>query len=147
MNKKFASLYPTHPKYSVSQIKSKMPFQCTQREESCAHRYIHQIKCRGRENYQTVHVAPMKHATSAKPTTANCLVQRSSHPAQTPFAEGGNVVAKAMVGFGAPLTVTVAADPSGEGCDPLTAALAARMVNREEVEYIIPCVELRKRRK
>lgn len=89
----------------------------------------------------------MKHATRAIPTTANCLVHRSSHPARTPLVEGGNVVANAMVGFGDPLTVTVAAEESGEGCEPLTVALAARMVNREEVEYIIPCVELRKRRK
>jgi hypothetical protein len=61
----------------------------------------------------------------------------------------GNVVANALVGFGLPLTVTVGAEESGDGCDAFLEVVfeASRMVNWGDVEYIIPCVELMKRRK
>lgn len=52
-----------------------------------------------------------------------------------------------MVGFGEPETVTVGALESGEGCVELGVVFAGRTVNREEVEYISPWVELMKRRK
>lgn len=53
------------------------------------------------------------------------------------------------MGFGAPLTVTVAALESGDGWLALgdTDAEGARIVKRGDVAYMIPCVELMKRRK
>jgi len=104
--------------------------------------YTHQ-----RNDYQIVQAAPTNPAIKAMPRTITCFIHMSSNPARTPFADGGNVVANAMVGFGDPETVTVGDAGSGDGCDPFTVALAARIVNRDEVEYMIPCVEFKKRRK
>jgi len=53
-------------------------------------------------------------------------------------------VANALVGFGVPLTVTVGAEESADGCE-LDDELA--MVNLGEVEYSTPCVELMNTRK
>jgi len=96
---------------------------------------------------QIVHAVPIKHATRATPRAASRRVHMSPNPGCTPFGDGGNVVAKARVGFGGPDTVTVGADGFGEGCEPLAGVLAGRMVKREDVEYMIPWVELMKRRK
>jgi hypothetical protein len=65
----------------------------------------------------------------------------------TPFANAGNVVANACVGFGEPLTVTVAALGLGDGWLELGVTPASRIVKRGEVAYMIPCVTLIKRRK
>jgi len=101
------------------------------------------------EPYQTVQAAPIKHTVIAHAKPTSRLVQAASQLSTTPLDTGGNVVANAFVGFGLPLTVTVGAEPSGDGCDEFAKEEleALRMVNREEVEYITPCVELRKRRK
>ena len=102
-----------------------------------------------RMRYQTVQAAPKRHAASAALKQKSCLDQASSQTARTPFADGGKVVTNAFVGFGAPDTVMVGAELSGEGWDALagTDAPGARTVKRGDVEYMIPCVELRKRRK
>lgn len=51
------------------------------------------------------------------------------------------------MGFGPLVTVTVGAEGLGEGCEEFTEEELEAMVNRAEVEYITPCVELMKRRK
>jgi hypothetical protein len=100
-------------------------------------------------DYQIVHAAPKRHAASAANRQAICLDQASFQAARTPLADGGNVVLNALVGSGAPETVTVGAEGSGEAWETLedTVAPAARIVKREDVEYMMPCVELRNRRK
>lgn len=62
----------------------------------------------------------------------------------------GKVVTKPCVGFGDPLTVTVAAALSGVGVEPdVDVAVLEELstLNRGEVVYITPCVEFRNSRK
>ena len=61
----------------------------------------------------------------------------------TPFAFGGKVVAKTSVGFGAPETVTVGTDESVVADEFEDEPI----VNLGDEPYMMPEVELRKRRK
>ena len=133
------------------------------------HRYIREISawhgvarhgkgaCRQAERseraagYQIVHAAPkMDAARAERRQSSRCRDDASSQSAaRTPLAEGGKVVVNAFVGFGPPEMVTVATAGSGEEWDAFAGieAAAGRMVKREEVAYMMPCVELRKRTK
>lgn len=75
-----------------------------------------------------------------------CGIEPSTafHPGTaTPFELGGKVVAKTSVGLGAPETVTVAAVES-----VVAVVLAVDPIeNLGDVAYMMPDVELRKRRK
>jgi hypothetical protein len=57
------------------------------------------------------------------------------------------VVANCRVGLGGPLAVKVKSAEVGDGTVSFTGYDAGRIVNRWEVEYRIPCVELMKTRK
>jgi len=61
-----------------------------------------------------------------------------------PF-DGPSVAANCLRGLGAPDTVTVGAEASGLGLECPDEELVTE--NREETEYVMPCVELRQRRK
>jgi len=103
-------------------------------------------------SYQRVHTAPNVHPNITPPnahTWPRPSPPKTLEPLSTPFGSAGNVVTNACVGFGAPLTVTVAALESGDGWLALgdTDAEGARIVKRGDVAYMIPCVELMKRRK
>lgn len=97
-------------------------------------------------SYHNVQAAPTKQLNNADPNpTATgaifCIINGA------PF-DRAKVVAKGIVGFGEPLTVTVAAEGFVDGCEPLEADdEESRMVNRLEVAYMVPGVEFRKRRK
>jgi hypothetical protein len=56
----------------------------------------------------------------------------------------GYVVTKAAVGFGAPDTVIVGADCTGEDVDPLLEERESTIVNCGEMSYMTPWVELMK---
>jgi len=101
--------------------------------------------------YQSVQAAPAAQPPNTVVIVIK-LVLQSLKPnprlkATAAFDAGGNVVANAAVGFGDPLTVTVGAAPSTEGCVALACVPDGRMVKREDVLYMRPCVELMKRRK
>jgi len=100
--------------------------------------------------YQIVQAAPNRDAARAERIQTSCRENVSSHDsARTPFAEGGKVVVNAFIGFGPPDTVTVGTAGSGDAWEAFAGmdAPAARIVKREEVAYMKPCVELRKRMK
>jgi len=98
-------------------------------------------------NYQSVQTAAtiVLANTVPKPTM---LPLNSTNGRNAPF-EAGNVVTKALVGFGVPEMVTVAAAGFGVGEEEEESAELdeERMENRSEVENIVPIVELRKRTK
>lgn len=102
-------------------------------------------------HHDIVHALPAAmHANVAKTITASSTVSGTAplHPPIAPLcASAGNVVAKAFVGFGVPLTVTVGAALFGDR--PLFVGLlpAARTVNLGEVACMTPCVEFKKIRK
>lgn len=59
----------------------------------------------------------------------------------------GNVVAKPTVGFGPPDIVIVGAEATGVVVTFADDDAASAMVNRDETAYVMPVVELRKKRK
>lgn len=75
------------------------------------------------------------------PTAASWRPAPSTDTA--PFADGGKVVANTAVGFGPPETVTVAEPDTGVEV-PFA---ESEMVNWGEDAYMMPFVELTKRRK
>jgi hypothetical protein len=77
---------------------------------------------------------------------AKCSIP-TSHLTAAALAIAGNVVANWAVGFGPPLTATVDTLASGEGAGEVGVLDAARIVKREELAYMTPCVELMKMRK
>lgn len=91
-----------------------------------------------RNYYHRVHAAPTKQPTITPaiphigPLTSGF---NALHLDETPFVTAGNVVAKSLVGFGEPLTMTVAA-VGIEGPPDEAVADASRMVNRGEEAYI-----------
>lgn len=95
--------------------------------------------------YDNVQTAPRTQPSAAVPRPHACAETRLHRGEASD--EAGKVVAKFIVGFGEPLTVTVAADESAEGLLELAADEEGRMVKRDEVVYMIPCVELMKTRK
>lgn len=91
--------------------------------------------------YHSVHAAPNKQATKADPKPINREPRFGSSIGE-PFER---VVANNCVGFGGPLTVTVAAEGFVDGWEALADVDEPRIVKRFEVAYMVPGVELRKR--
>lgn len=93
--------------------------------------------------YHSVQAAPNKQATKADPKLINSEPRFGSSIGE-PF-ERAKVVANNCVGFGGPLTVTVAAEGLVDGWVALADVDEPRIVKRFEVAYMRPGVELRKR--
>eukprot|EP00914_Ancora_sagittata_P025672 GHVO01050827.1.p2 GENE.GHVO01050827.1~~GHVO01050827.1.p2 ORF type:complete len:127 (+),score=11.82 GHVO01050827.1:509-889(+) len=96
--------------------------------------------------YHSVQAAPNKQLMSADPRPMAIGPMLGSSIGE-PFESNAKVVANCCVGFGDPLTVTVAAEGLVDGWVALAVAEVSRIVNRFEVAYITPGVEFRNRRK
>lgn len=97
--------------------------------------------------HDIVHTPPAAtHVSVAKSIMTNSKLP-GTIPTAPLCANAGNVVAKALVGCGGPLTVTVGTALSG--VKPLLVGLPpeARIVNLGEVACMTPCVEFMKMRK
>lgn len=89
------------------------------------------------------HVRVATTSTDSSTSPGNAL-----QPPTTPLlGNAGKVVTKALVGSGAPLTVTVGTALLGDKAVLFGVPPAARTVNLGEVAYITPCVEFMKTRK
>jgi len=88
------------------------------------------------------------HTAHKQPTRATAAPAPHTRRAARAPAVGANVYAKLLVGFGAPLTLTVAMRflPGGLLVE-FVDWLAGRMEKRWDMECMTPWVELRKRRK
>lgn len=95
--------------------------------------------------YHIVHVAPNMQLTKADPKPTNRGPMLGSSIGE-PFASA-KVVANSCVGFGGPITVTVAAEGFVDGWVALADVEEPITVKRLEVATIVPRVELRKRMK
>ena len=94
--------------------------------------------------HSTTQAPPISPSPTATVAT-NPVVTSSSFSARTPFALLGNVVAQTAVGFGPPLMVTVGFVASMFGLDEPEEEEVMEKGN--ELPYITPCVEFRKKRK
>ena len=73
------------------------------------------------------------------------FISRPTRHVDRPPLIAGNVVAKFTVGLGPPDTVTVDA-PADAVAELFAVPPASRIVNRGEIAYIPPCVELMNKR-